>query len=120
MTVSPARSLVFGIARRAPFSEYSKVIIEHLNPVRICKMIFTYHRRENDTSADNFLDDVICHYGRVIIRTVFLFTTSQSTYCEAVSLTRLVKAENVSPYHGILINTGMGNPTVTSIVALGK
>ena len=41
-------------------------------------------------------------------------------YCEAVSLTRLVKEEIVSPYHGILINTGMGNPTTPSIVALGK
>ena len=47
-------------------------------------------------------------------------TTSHSAYCEAVSLTRLVKAEIVSPYHGILINTGMGNPTVPSIMVLGK
>ena len=29
-------------------------------------------------------------------------------------MTRLVKAEIVSPYHGILINTGTGNPTVPS------
>ena len=28
-------------------------------------------------------------------------------------LARLVKAEIVSPYSGILINTGVGNPTVT-------
>ena len=102
------------------FSEYSKVIIGHVGLVRICKMIFTYHRRENDTSADNFLNNVTCPYGRVIIRTVFLVTTSQSAYCEAVSLTRLVKAEIMSPYDGILINTGMGNPPVPSIVALGK
>ena len=47
-------------------------------------------------------------------------TTSYSAYCEAVSLTRLVKAEIVSPYHEILINTGMGNPTTPLIVALGK
>ena len=47
-------------------------------------------------------------------------TTSHNAYCEAVSLTRLVKAEIVSPYHGILINTGMGNPTTPSIVGLGK
>ena len=32
-------------------------------------------------------------------------------------VTRLVKAEIVSPYHGILINTGLGNPTVPSITA---
>ena len=47
-------------------------------------------------------------------------TTSYSAYCEAVSLTHLVKAEIVSPYYGILINTGMGNLTTPLIVALGK
>ena len=83
-------------------------------------MIFTYHRRENDTSADNFLDDVICHYSQVIIQSIFHFTTSQNAYCEAASSTRLVKAVIMSPYHGILINTGMGNPPAPSIVALGE
>ena len=34
-------------------------------------------------------------------------------------MARLVKAEIVSPYHGILINTGVGNPTAPSITALG-
>ena len=81
-------------------------------------MIFTYYRRENDTLADNFLDDMICHYGQVYSN--HFSTTSQSTYCEAVSLKCLVKAEIMSPYHGILINMGMGNPTVPSIVTLGK
>ena len=47
-------------------------------------------------------------------------TTSYSAYCEAVSLTCLVEAEIVSPYHGTLINTGMGNLTTPLIVALGK
>ena len=47
-------------------------------------------------------------------------TTSYSAYYEAVFLTRLVKAEIVSPYHGILINTGMGNLTPPLIMALGK
>ena len=57
-------------------SEYSKVIIERFDRVRICKIIFICHRRENDISqmqsADNFLDNAMCHFGRVIIRTVFL------------------------------------------------
>ena len=35
-------------------------------------------------------------------------------------MTRLVKAEIVSPYHGILINTGMGNLTTPLIMALVK
>ena len=56
--------------------------------------------------------------GPVIIRTVFL--NQHRTYREAVLLARLVEAEIVSPHHGILINTSVGNPTVPSIVALGK
>ena len=48
------------------------------------------------------------------------FSTCYYTYCKVVLLARLVEAEIVSPYHGILINTGMGNPTVPSIVALGE
>ena len=35
-------------------------------------------------------------------------TTSHSAHREAVSSARLVEAEIMSPYHGILINTGMG------------
>ena len=58
-----------------------------------------------------------CH-GPVIIRTVFL--NQHCTYCETVFLTDLVEAENVSPYHGILINTGMGNPTAPSKRRLGN
>ena len=54
---------------------------------------------------------MLCH-GSVIIRTVFL--NQHRTYREAVFLTRLVKAEIVSPYYGILINTDVGNPTVTN------
>ena len=34
-------------------------------------------------------------------------------------MTRLVGAEIVSPYHGILINTDMGNPTVPLVLFLG-
>ena len=46
------------------------------------------------------------------------FSTCHRTYREAVLSVRLVKVEIVSPYREILINTGMGNPTVPSIVAL--
>ena len=35
-------------------------------------------------------------------------------------LARLVEAEIVSPYYGILINTGVGNPTVPSARPLGN
>ena len=57
-------------------------------------------------------------HGPVIIRTVFL--NQHCTYREAIFLTRLVKAEVVSPYHGILINTDVGNPTAPSITTLGE
>ena len=39
----------------------------------------------------------------------------RSVFRGAVSLACLVKAEIVSPYHGILINTGMGNPIVPMV-----
>ena len=43
-----------------------------------------------------------------------------SVFCKAVSLAHLVKAEIVSPIYGILINTDVGNPTVSFIMALGR
>ena len=41
-------------------------------------------------------------------------------FCEAVSLARLVKAEIVYPFYGILINTDVDNPTAPFITALGR
>src|SRR3954471_15603752 len=41
-------------------------------------------------------------------------------FCEAVSLARLVKAEIVCPFYGILINTDVGNPTAPFTMALGR
>ena len=66
-----------------------------------------------------FSVDMTRYYCRIHYSNRFP-TTSYNAYYEAVSVTRLVKAEIVSPYYGILINTGMGNPTTPSIVALGK
>ena len=57
-------------------------------------------------------------HGPVIIGTDFL--NQHRTYREVVSLARLVEAEIVSPYSGILINTGVGNRTVPLITALGR
>ena len=48
------------------------------------------------------------------------FSTSLGAHHEAVSLARLVEAKIVSPYHGILINMGVGNPTAPSITTLGE
>ena len=41
-------------------------------------------------------------------------------FCEVVSLARLVKAEIVYHFYGILINTDVGNPIVPFITALGR
>ena len=41
------------------------------------------------------------------------------SYFEVWPVMHLVKAEIVSPYYGILINTGMGNPTAPLITVLG-
>ena len=53
---------------------------------------------------------VTSHHGQAFIRIVLL--SHLSAFSEAVSLACLVEAEIVSPYSGILINTGVGNPTV--------
>ena len=48
------------------------------------------------------------HHGQAFIRVISLSHLIMS--CEAVSLARLVKAETVCPFYGILINTDVGNP----------
>ena len=58
----------------------------------------------------------------VIIRPLFqiVFLACYSTFREAVLLARLVEAEILSPYHRILINTGVGNPTAPLTRRLGN
>ena len=41
-----------------------------------------------------------------------LFSSAAPCFETRLLLARLVEAEIVSPYYGILINTGVGNPTV--------
>ena len=50
---------------------------------------------------------------------LFILLFHLHAFSEAVSLARLVKAEIVSPYSGILINTGVGNPTAPLTATLG-
>ena len=49
----------------------------------------------------------VCHHATA--RPLFVIPLHLNTFSEAVSLARLVKAEIVSPYSRILINTGVGN-----------
>ena len=101
------------------FSEYFKVDLEHKNHVRLCKKNSTYHHREYNIprvqSADNSQRDITLRLGLYSNRFY-----PAPIFQSAVSLARLVKAEIVSPYHGILINAGMGNPTVPLAQSLGK
>ena len=66
-----------------------------------------------------FPNDMTRYYDRIHYSNRF-HTTSYHTYHEAVSVTRVVKAEIVSPYYGILINTGMGSQTAPLIAASGE
>ena len=114
MTVSPARSLVFGIARRVPPSEYSKVISEHVDRVRTCKMIFTHHCREHSINSFCWqsLYIVPLHRGlvqhepafpappRLELRDDFIGTSCQSR-------------DRVPLITGSFINMGVCDPTVT-------
>ena len=67
--------------------------------------------------STDVLRSVTSRHGHAFIRIVLLFHLR--VFSEAVSLARLVKAEIVSPYSGILINMGVGNPTVPLITTLG-
>ena len=105
--------IVFGIARRVLLSEYSKVVFGRKERVWLCKTSSTRNRREYNItrvqSADNFCSVTPRHHP-VIISNHFL--ACRSMFRDAVLLARLVEAEIVSPYCGILINTGVGNPTI--------
>ena len=57
-------------------------------------------------------------YDQAFIRIVLLFHLS--AFSEAVSLVRVVEAEIVSPYSGILINMGVGNPTVPLVYLFNR
>ena len=105
--------IVFGIARRVPLSEYSRIVFGRNERVRICNTSTTHNRREYNISrvqsADNFLYCDITSARSLL----------QKVSCPAVPcfearflLARLIEAEIVSPYCGILINTSVGNPTV--------
>ena len=51
-------------------------------------------------------------WHRATARLLFILLFHLSAFSEAVSLACLVKADIVSPYSGILINTGAGKPVV--------
>ena len=113
--------IVFGIARRVPPPNTPQKISNTRIVSGSAKQI-PHTTVERITSAQIQFADVFrsvtsCH-GQAFIRIVLL--SHHNAFSEAVSLARLVKAEIVSPYHGILINAGMGNPTAPSITVFGE
>ena len=112
--------IVFGIARRVRLSEYSRIVFGRKKHVRIC----------NTSTAHTTAQSIIFHESNPL--TTFCNVTSRlpGHYFEPFSsavprfemrfpLARLVTAEIVSPYCGILINMGVGNPTVPFAQPLG-
>ena len=106
--------IVFGIARRVPLSEYSKIVFGQNEHVRICNISTTHTTAESiifhESNLLTTFRSVTSRRHPVIISNRLL--ACRSIFRDAVSLARLVKAEIVSPYCGILIDTGVGNPTV--------
>ena len=96
--MSPARSIFFGIARRIPPPNTSWKILN-------TRIVFGSAKQVPHTTVERIIfpqsnlltrfDSTTSCHGPVIIRTVFL--NQHRTYREAVFLTRLVKAEIVSP-----------------------
>ena len=77
------------------------------------------HREYNISrvsSADNFLQDDITFAGHYFEP----FSSAVPRFEMRFPLARLVKAEIVSPYYGILINTGMGSPNALLIAVSGE
>ena len=68
-------------------------------------------------STDSFFGEMSC-LAFLLFQTVFW--PPASCFEAKPSLTRLVKAEIVSLYCGIFINTGLGNPTVPFARLLGN
>ena len=111
--------IVFGIARRVPLPN-SKIVFGCDDRIRTCHTHHTQPQREyiftRVLSADNFLQHDITS-DRSYFQTAFMFDAPRPE--TQLPLARLVKVEIVSPYRGILINAGMGNPTVPFIQPLG-
>ena len=63
---------------------------------------------------------VACHHATAKPLFEPFLLSHLSAFCEVVPLARIVKTEIVSPYYGILINTGVGNPTVQFARPLGN
>ena len=105
--------IVFGIARRVPSSNTPTQSSDETNMSGSAKQIprttaesIIFHEYNPLTTFGN----VTTRHHLVII--LNRFWPDAPTFRDAVLLARLVVADIVSPYCGILINTSVGNPTV--------
>ena len=103
--------IVFGIARRAPLSEYFRIVFIRNDSDRTCNTSTTAVEYSilRVQSADNFYN-VTSRSPGYLFRTVSYPTIPRFKAWSL--LARPVEAEIVSPYCRILINTSVGNPTV--------
>ena len=103
-------------------SEYFIEDFEHKDSVWLCKISSTYHRRENNISTNIICWHVLTAWHHTMARLLFkpLFSTSSTHIARRFSWHVLSKQRSCSPYHKILINTDVGNPTVPSITAPGE
>ena len=113
--------IVFAIARRVPPPNTPQKFLNTRIVSGSAKQIPHTTVETIISHKSNLLTNFIVRH-HAMARSLFkpFFSTSYCTSCEAVFLARLVEAEIVSPYHGILINTVVGNPTAPSIAALGE
>ena len=105
--------IVFGIASRVPLSEYYKIVFGRNECVRI------YNTSTTHTTTESIIfyeSNPLTTFGKVTSRLPGHYFEPFSSVVPCFEtrslLVRLVEAEFVSPYWGILINAGMGNPTV--------
>ena len=107
--MSPARSIVFGIARRVPPPNTPKWFIEHVDRVQICKMIFT------DPSINplcwQFLHVVPLYRGLVQREPAFL-TPPQLVLRGGFIGTSRRGRDHVPLITGFSINMGVRDPTM--------
>ena len=113
--------IVFNIARRVPPPNTPTQSLNTTNMSGSAKQV-------PHTTAESIIfheSNLLTTFYNVISRPCPViisnrFSACRSTIRDAALLAHLVKAEIVSPYCGILINTGMGNPTVPPAWPLGN
>ena len=110
MTMSPARSLVFGIARRVPSPNSPRLFTEHVGRLWICKMIFTYPSINLICWKSSYV--VPLHRGLVQHEPAFLAPPRLALRGGFIG-TSCKSRDRVPLITGSFINMGVCDPTTT-------